>query len=159
MIRFHKRNTVKSANAQITILTSVVRNPSHSAGRVSVTTLVSTVNKEGHRKVDCPLLRSKGMEKSSAMQILPESLSHGPGCITSHPQVSTHACGGKLGEGEAEALVGIFSRVGVPKRIHSDRGSQFTSEMTREVYRLLSVQQSRWEMASLKISTIPSRTS
>jgi transposase InsO family protein len=42
----------------------------------------------------------------------------------------------------AEALVGIFSRVGVPKRIHSDRGSQFTSEMTREVYRLLSVQQS-----------------
>ena len=42
----------------------------------------------------------------------------------------------------AEALVGIFSRVGVPKKMHSDRGSQFTSEMTREVYRLLSVQQS-----------------
>ena len=29
----------------------------------------------------------------------------------------------------AEALIGIFSRVGIPRRIHSDRGSQFTSEM------------------------------
>ena len=28
----------------------------------------------------------------------------------------------------AEALLGIFSRVGLPDRIHSDRGSQFTSE-------------------------------
>ena len=42
----------------------------------------------------------------------------------------------------AEALIGIFSRVGIPRRIHSDRGSQFTSEMMSEVSRLLSVQQS-----------------
>ena len=28
----------------------------------------------------------------------------------------------------AEALIGIFSRVGIPRRIYSDRGSQFTSE-------------------------------
>ena len=33
----------------------------------------------------------------------------------------------------AEALIGIFSRVGIPQRIHSDRGSQFTSEMMLEV--------------------------
>ena len=42
----------------------------------------------------------------------------------------------------AEALLEIFSRVGLPDRIHSDRGSRFTSEMMREVYRLLNVQQS-----------------
>ena len=36
----------------------------------------------------------------------------------------------------AEALIGIFSRVGIPRRIHSDRGSQFTSEMMSEVSRL-----------------------
>ena len=42
----------------------------------------------------------------------------------------------------AEALIGIFSRVGIPRRIHSDRGSQFTSEMMSEVSRLLSIQQS-----------------
>jgi len=39
----------------------------------------------------------------------------------------------------AEALIGIFSRVGIPRRIHSDRGSQFTSEMMSEVSRLLSI--------------------
>ena len=42
----------------------------------------------------------------------------------------------------AEALLDIFSQVGLPWKVHSDRGSQFTSEMTREVYRLLSVKQS-----------------
>jgi len=42
----------------------------------------------------------------------------------------------------AEALIGIFSGVGIPRRIHSDRGSQFTSEMMSEVSRLLSIQQS-----------------
>jgi len=42
----------------------------------------------------------------------------------------------------AEALIGIFSSVGIPRRIHSDRGSQFTSEMMSEVSRLLSIQQS-----------------
>ena len=42
----------------------------------------------------------------------------------------------------AEALLEIFSRVGLPYKVHSDRGSQFTSEMIREVYRLLDVKQS-----------------
>jgi len=42
----------------------------------------------------------------------------------------------------AEALLGIFSRVDLPVRIHSARGSQFTSEMTQELYRLLSIKQS-----------------
>ena len=42
----------------------------------------------------------------------------------------------------AEALIGIFSHVGITQRIHSDRGSQFTSEMMSEVSRLLSIQQS-----------------
>ena len=43
----------------------------------------------------------------------------------------------------AEALLNmLFSRVGLPHRIHSDRGSQFTSEMMREVYRLLDIRQS-----------------
>jgi len=42
----------------------------------------------------------------------------------------------------AEALLGIFTRVGLPLRVHSDRGSQFTSDMMKEVYmlRLLSKQ-------------------
>ncbi|XP_064469691.1 uncharacterized protein LOC135384419 [Ornithodoros turicata] len=39
----------------------------------------------------------------------------------------------------AEALVEMFSRVGVPREVLSDRGSNFTSEMMREVDRLLSV--------------------
>jgi len=42
----------------------------------------------------------------------------------------------------AEALIEIFSRVGLPLKVHSDRGSQFTSDMMKEVYRLLSVKQS-----------------
>lgn len=42
----------------------------------------------------------------------------------------------------AEALVGIFSRVGISHRVHSDCGSQFKSEMMNEVYRLLSVKPS-----------------
>jgi len=42
----------------------------------------------------------------------------------------------------AAALLDMFSRVGLPNRIHSDRGSQFTSEMMREVYRLLDIRQS-----------------
>ncbi|XP_037801937.1 uncharacterized protein LOC119596678 [Penaeus monodon] len=40
----------------------------------------------------------------------------------------------------AEALVTIFSRVGVPREILSDRGTQFTSDVMKEVYRLLSIQ-------------------
>jgi len=42
----------------------------------------------------------------------------------------------------AEAQLNMFSRVGLPNRIHSDRGYQFTSEMMREVYRLLDIRQS-----------------
>ena len=41
----------------------------------------------------------------------------------------------------AEALVEIFSRMGVPQEILSDKGSQFTSELMREVGRLLSLRQ------------------
>ncbi|XP_047475992.1 uncharacterized protein LOC125029857 [Penaeus chinensis] len=39
----------------------------------------------------------------------------------------------------AEALLSVFSRVGIPKEVMSDRGSQFTSEMMREFNRLLSI--------------------
>ena len=42
----------------------------------------------------------------------------------------------------AEALLEIFSRVGLPNKVHSDRGSQFTSQMMSEVCRLLDVKQS-----------------
>jgi len=42
----------------------------------------------------------------------------------------------------AEELLEIFSTMGIPNRVHSDRGSQFTSEMMKEVYRLLSIRQS-----------------
>ena len=40
----------------------------------------------------------------------------------------------------AEALLGIFSRVGIPHEIHSDLGTQFTSELMKEFHRLLSIQ-------------------
>ena len=39
----------------------------------------------------------------------------------------------------AEALVGVFSRVGILKEILSDCGTQFTSDLRREVGRLLSL--------------------
>jgi len=41
-----------------------------------------------------------------------------------------------------QALLDILSQVGLPWKLHSDRGSHFTSEMMRDVYRLLSVKQS-----------------
>nr|XP_054770320.1 uncharacterized protein LOC129278127 [Lytechinus pictus] len=41
----------------------------------------------------------------------------------------------------AEAMVEVFCRVGVPQEILSDRGTQFTSGMMREVGRLLSIRQ------------------
>ncbi|XP_033739239.1 uncharacterized protein LOC117326590 [Pecten maximus] len=41
----------------------------------------------------------------------------------------------------AEALVDVYSRVGVPKEVLTDQGSQFTSCVMREVSRLLSVRQ------------------
>ena len=39
----------------------------------------------------------------------------------------------------AEALLTIFSRVGIPQEILSDRGTQFTSQMMGELHRLLGV--------------------
>ena len=41
----------------------------------------------------------------------------------------------------AEALVDIYSRVGIPREVLTDRGSQFTSDLMREVSRLLSIRQ------------------
>ena len=42
-------------------------------------------------------------------------------------------------EAVAEALIGIFSRVGLPNYIISDNGSQFFSGLMKEVARLLSI--------------------
>ena len=39
----------------------------------------------------------------------------------------------------AEALLTIFSRVGIPREVLSDRGTQFTSALMRELHRLLGV--------------------
>ncbi len=39
----------------------------------------------------------------------------------------------------AEAMVDMFSRVGVPEEVLSDRGSQFTGDMMKEVDMLLSI--------------------
>ena len=41
----------------------------------------------------------------------------------------------------AEALVSMFSRVGVPREILTDLGTQFTSGLMKEVSRLLSMKQ------------------
>src|SRR6266568_2251767 len=41
----------------------------------------------------------------------------------------------------AEALMSIFSRVGVPREIQSDQGTQFVSDLMKEVSRLLSIKQ------------------
>ena len=41
----------------------------------------------------------------------------------------------------AEALMGIFSRVGFSREILSDNGTQFVSQVMREVTRLISVKQ------------------
>ena len=41
----------------------------------------------------------------------------------------------------AEELVNIFSQIGIPQEILSDRGSQFVSDLMREISRLLSVRQ------------------
>ena len=40
----------------------------------------------------------------------------------------------------AEELVVLFSRVGVPKEILTDQGSNFTSQLLKEIYLLLHVQ-------------------
>ena len=40
----------------------------------------------------------------------------------------------------AEALIKIFSRVGIPKQIHSDLGTQFVSDLMKEINRLLGIQ-------------------
>ena len=41
----------------------------------------------------------------------------------------------------AEALASIFAAVGIPREILSDRGSQFTSDLMKEITRLLSIKQ------------------
>ena len=41
----------------------------------------------------------------------------------------------------AEVLLEVFSRVGFPKEMLSDRGTQFTSDMMKEVSRLVSTKQ------------------
>ena len=41
----------------------------------------------------------------------------------------------------AEALVEIYSRVGVPREVLSDQGKQFTSDLMKEVSRILSISQ------------------
>ena len=41
----------------------------------------------------------------------------------------------------AEAMITIFSRIGVPNEILSDQGAQFLSSVMKEVSRLLSVRQ------------------
>ena len=41
----------------------------------------------------------------------------------------------------AEALVDVFTRVGIPREILTDQGTQFTSGVMREVSRLLSIRQ------------------
>ena len=40
----------------------------------------------------------------------------------------------------AEALLQIFGRVGIPKEIHSDLGTQFVSNLMKEIHRLLGIQ-------------------
>ena len=60
-------------------------------------------------------------------------------CVTRYPDaipmkvIDTIEC--------AEELVNIFSRIGIPQEILSDRGSQFVSDLMREISRLLSVRQ------------------
>ncbi|KAK7097274.1 hypothetical protein V1264_004279 [Littorina saxatilis] len=44
-------------------------------------------------------------------------------------------------EAVAEALLGIFTRTGLPDEVLSDLGTQFTSDVMREVMRLISVSQ------------------
>ncbi|XP_075726234.1 uncharacterized protein LOC142767871 [Rhipicephalus microplus] len=60
-------------------------------------------------------------------------------CATRYPEAV--ALPGIETERVAEALVEMFSRFGVPREILSDRGSNFTSELMKEVARLLSVRQ------------------
>lgn len=44
-------------------------------------------------------------------------------------------------ESIAEALLGVFTRVGLPQEILSNRGTQFTSQLMNEVCRLINVKQ------------------
>ena len=44
-------------------------------------------------------------------------------------------------ESVAEALVEIYSRVGIPRKMLTDQGKQFTSDIMKEVDRLLSIRQ------------------
>ena len=46
-------------------------------------------------------------------------------------------------ESVAEALFDMFSRLGIPRQILSDQGSQFMSQVMQELFRLLSIKQSK----------------
>ena len=39
----------------------------------------------------------------------------------------------------AEQLIGVFSRIGIPREILTDQGSNFTSQLLAELYRLLNI--------------------
>ena len=54
----------------------------------------------------------------------------------------------------AEALVDIYSRLGIPKEVLSDLGPQFVSECMREVARLLSIKQINTRTADLEQETL-----
>ena len=60
-------------------------------------------------------------------------------CTTRYPEAV--ALSSIVTKAVAEALVSIFSRVGVPKEILADMGSQFTSALMKVVSRLLSFKQ------------------
>ena len=58
-------------------------------------------------------------------------------CATRYPEAV--ALTSTTTEEIADALIGIFSRVGVPKIVLSDNGPQFVSGLMKEVSRLMSV--------------------
>ena len=59
-------------------------------------------------------------------------------CATRYPEAV--ALTSTTTEEIADALIGIFSRVGVPKIVLSDNGPQFVSGLMKEVSRLMSVE-------------------
>ena len=58
---------------------------------------------------------------------------------TRYPEATALKC--IEAEKVAEALVTMFTRVGIPQEILSDQGSQFLSGVMKEVSRLLSMNQ------------------
>ena len=50
----------------------------------------------------------------------------------------------------AEALIGVFSKVGIPCEILTDQGSKFTSQVITELYRMLHIHPIRTSPYHLK---------